>query len=143
MREKSMGSRFASWITVLVFAAIFLDLDGFKMINDRYGHTFGDAVLRTVAARIRDEVRLGDPVARWAGDEFAIVIEDASEPLVAHLMERLRERIRETFGVDGITLAVRASIGTAFYPGEAATPGALLELADQRMFRDKARGRAG
>ncbi len=79
MREKSMGSRFASWITVLVFAAIFLDLDGFKMINDRYGHTFGDAVLRTVAARIRDEVRLGDTVARWAGDEFAIVIEDASE----------------------------------------------------------------
>ncbi|MFB0935532.1 MAG: diguanylate cyclase [Propionivibrio sp.] len=124
-------------------AAIFLDLDGFKAINDIYGHKFGDAVLRTVAARVRDEVRMGDTVARWAGDEFAIVIEDAGEPLVAHLIERLRERIGEPFDLEGVGLAVTASIGAAFYPEEAATAGRLLELADQRMFEDKGQVKAG
>ena len=124
-------------------AAIFLDLDGFKQINDVYGHKFGDAVLRMVAARVRDEVRLGDTVARWAGDEFAIVIEEAGEPHVAHLIERLRLRIGESFDVEGVTLSVKASIGAAFYPGEAATPGQLLELADQRMFEDKGQGQGG
>ena len=124
-------------------ATIFLDLDGFKTINDVYGHKFGDVVLRTVAARIRDEVRMGDTVARWAGDEFAIVIEDAGEAHVVHLIERLRERIGESFDVEDVRLAVTASIGAAFYPEEAVTAGRLLELADQRMFEDKGQCKAG
>ena len=117
-------------------AIIFLDLDGFKRINDRYGHRFGDGVLSKVAARIRDEVRIGDTVSRWAGDEFAVIIDEADESRVGHLILRLRHRIARPFEVDGVTLGVAASIGAAFYPGEAATA-ALLELADRRMFVDK------
>lgn len=124
-------------------AIVFLDLDGFKRINDRHGHKFGDAVLSKVAARIRDEVRIGDTVARWAGDEFAVIIDEAGEARVGQLIQRLRRRIARPFEVDGVTLGVTASIGTAFYPGEAKTAAGLLELADQRMFAEKQRaGRA-
>jgi len=99
-------------------------------------------VLSKVAARVRDEVRIGDTVARWAGDEFAVIIEEASEVQVAQLVQRLRRRIAGSFEVDGTTLGVTASIGAAFYPAEAATAAELLELADQRMFADKENAKA-
>ena len=118
-------------------AALFMDLDGFKQINDRYGHKAGDVVLRTVAARIREEVRLGDTVARWAGDEFAIIIEEADERQVALLIERLQQRIAIPFTAGGALLSVKVSIGAAFYPDEAASSALLLELADQRMYQEK------
>jgi diguanylate cyclase (GGDEF)-like protein len=124
-------------------AALFMDLDGFKQINDRYGHKVGDLVLRTIAARIREEVRLGDTVARWAGDEFAIIIEEADEALVDQLVERLQSRIAIPFAAGGVMLSVRVSIGAAFYPGEADSSIHLLELADSRMYEAKARSRAG
>ena len=124
-------------------AALFMDLDGFKQINDRYGHKAGDLVLRTVAARIRDEVRVGDSVARWAGDEFAVIIEEADETQVVQLIERLRSRIALPFAVGGAMLSVKASIGAAFYPDEAASSTLLLELADQRMYEEKTRRQAG
>lgn len=57
-------------------AVVFVDLNDFKPINDRFGHKIGDRVLRTVALRLRDEVRIGDTVARWAGDEFALILEE-------------------------------------------------------------------
>ena len=123
-------------------AALFMDLDGFKQINDRYGHKVGDVVLRTVAARLREEVRLGDTVARWAGDEFAIIIEEADERQVALLIERLQQRIAIPFTAGGTLLSVKASIGAAFYPAEAASSALLLELADQRMYQEKTRRNA-
>ena len=124
-------------------ATVFLDLNDFKPINDRYGHKAGDRVLQTVATRIRELVRLGDTVSRWAGDEFAILIEDASEAHVANLIVRLRQHIEAPFEVDGHTLTISAAMGTAFYPDEAATPADLLELADQRMYENKARDKSG
>lgn len=123
-------------------AVVFFDLNGFKLINDQYGHKFGDAVLNTVAARIRDEMRIGDTVARWAGDEFAVIIEEAGEAEVAQLTERLHRRIAEPFEVGGLTLRVTTSIGAAFYPREVATAVELMELADQRMFADKESAKA-
>ena len=120
-------------------AVVFLDLNGFKSINDRYGHTVGDRVLQTVAARIREQVRLGDTVSRWAGDEYALIVEDTSENHVDQLIERLHHRIEAPFELDGLTLTVSAAIGAAYYPDEAATSAELLELADQRMYENKNR----
>lgn len=119
-------------------AAIFLDLNDFKQINDQYGHKSGDAVLQIVAARIREEVRLGDTVSRWAGDEFALIIEDATENHVAYLVNRLHQRIALPIDLKGATLTVEAAIGAAFYPDETASSAELLELADQRMYENKA-----
>ncbi len=124
-------------------AALFMDIDDFKSINDRYGHRIGDVVLRIVAARIREEVRLGDTVSRWAGDEFAIIIEDADEILVGQLVERLRQRLAVPFDIGEITLAVRTSIGVAFYPAQATSSANLLELADRRMYEEKGKRKAG
>ncbi len=126
-----------------MIAVLFLDLDGFKQINDRHGHKIGDVVLRTVADRLRTEVRLADTVARWAGDEFAIVIEDASRKKVEQLEERLRARVARPIEIEGASLLTGTSVGVAFYPIEAVTAHELLELADQRMFDDKARRRKG
>ena len=118
-------------------ATIFIDLNDFKPINDRFGHKVGDRVLRKVAERLRDEVRIGDTVSRWAGDEFALVVEEATPETVDQLIERLRQRIGEPFEVDGIHLVVTAAIGTASYPAEASSSVLLLELADRRMYADK------
>ena len=118
-------------------ATVFIDINDFKLINDRYGHTVGDRVLQTVAARVREQVRLGDTVSRWAGDEFVVIIEDTSESHVAQLIERLHGAIEAPFVVDGSTLTVSAAIGAAFYPDEAGTAIELLVLADQRMYESK------
>ena len=120
-------------------AVVFLDLNRFKPINDFYGHKFGDMVLQLIARRIRDEVRAADTVARWAGDEFALIIEAAEFEVVAQLVERLRPLISAPFYIGGVALSVGAAIGVAFYPSEADSAPALLELADQRMYADKAR----
>ncbi len=116
---------------------LFIDLDGFKEINDKFGHKAGDLALRTAAQRIRDEVRFSDTVARWGGDEFVAVIEDADEALMAHLSERLRQCIELPFDFGDARIGMSASIGIALLTAESATPAALLELADQRMFEEK------
>ena len=135
-RLEQMVSRHAR-VSQSLIAAVFLDLNGFKRINDVHGHRFGDAVLRIVAARIREEVRLSDTVARWAGDEFVLLIEGAEREFVAQLEQRLRRRIAVPFEVDSVALTVSAAIGIAYYPDEADSPAKLLELADRRMFEDK------
>ena len=118
-------------------AVIFLDLDGFKPINDQYGHKFGDVVLRVVASRVREAIRPGDTVSRWAGDEFVVLVEDAGEGLVVEMIDRLRQRIELAIEIDGKEVQVMASIGAACYPDEASSPAELLELADRRMYKDK------
>ena len=120
-------------------AAVFIDVNDFKPINDRHGHVVGDRVLQTIATRIREEVRLGDTVSRWAGDEYAVIIEDTTENSVLQLIERLHQRIKEPFDVGGTTLTVSVAIGAAYYPDEAATSAVLLALADQRMYDNKTR----
>lgn len=119
-------------------AVVFLDINDFKRINDRYGHHMGDRVLQTVATRIREEVRVGDTVSRWAGDEYAVIIEDTSEQHVTQLIERLHRRIALPLDLEGATLTIEAAIGAAFYPDEAGSANAILELADQRMYDNKA-----
>lgn len=118
-------------------AAVFIDVNDFKQINDRLGHAVGDRVLQTVATRIREQVRLGDTVSRWAGDEFVVIIEDTNESHVAQLVERLHCAIEAPFDVNGSPLTVSVAIGAAFYPDEAANAMELLVLADQRMYEGK------
>ena len=124
-------------------AVFFIDLDDFKPINDRYGHKAGDAVLRSVARRIREELRVGDTVARWAGDEFVVIVEGADASMVRRLLVRLRQRIASPVMIGTLALKVSASIGSACYPDEAGGAAQLLELADRRMYQDKTGRTAG
>ena len=118
-------------------AVVFVDLNGFKAYNDNHGHRFGDTVLRVVGRRLRDEVRLSDTVSRWAGDEYALIVEDAQPEEVTHLVNRLRSIVAAPFRVDGTPVTVTAAFGMAFFPQEAVSAAGLLELADQRMYADK------
>ncbi len=118
-------------------ALLFIDINDFKPINDRFGHLYGDRVLQATADRLREEVRIGDTVSRWAGDEFALIIEDANRDLVDALIERLQRRIAKPLEVYGHQFTLSTAIGSAFYPEEADSPASLLKLADQRMYEAK------
>jgi diguanylate cyclase (GGDEF)-like protein len=124
-------------------ALLFLDLDRFKQINDRYGHEAGDSILREVAARLEQAVRPGDIVARLGGDEFVVLCPgaDSTEHGVA-LAQRLREALATSPFVVGETgHTVTASIGVAV--ASSADPEMLLREADAAMYRAKDRGRNG
>jgi len=122
-------------------AILFMDLDGFKHVNDTLGHDVGDELLRAVAGRLAGAVRRGDAVARLGGDEFAVLIEDvdgdgatAAEHLAAHLCDSLSE----SFCVRGRMVAVRTSIGIALGPHPSDDPQLLLRDADVALYRAKA-----
>lgn len=119
--------------------ALFIDLDNFKEINDTQGHASGDIALQVAAERIRAEIRNSDTLARWGGDEFVAVIEQANEAMLEQLAERLIARIEQPFDAFGVTLRMSASIGRALLPAASATPQALLELADRHMYEEKQR----
>jgi diguanylate cyclase len=115
-----------------------LDLDGFKRINDTYGHQAGDAVLKAVAVRIEKEVRNQDTVARLGGDEYVIVLNhEKKSPLPNALKQRLSEVIRHPTEFHDHQLVVGASIGTATYPQDGATADELINAADAKMYLEK------
>ena len=122
-------------------AVMMLDLDGFKQVNDAYGHLAGDKLLIEVAGRLQAAVRAGDVVARLGGDEFAFVL---SGPLAvigaSSLAERILANLRDPFHTDGIVLFPRGSLGIAGFPIDAAEPLDLLRKADQALYLAKARG---
>lgn len=116
---------------------LFIDLDGFKAVNDRHGHDAGDALLRAVAERLQHEVRVSDTVARLGGDEFVVVLEDTDPERAEQLVARLHKRLGDPVDADGYLVQVGASVGMALYPQEGEDPEVLLKLADERMYRDK------
>jgi diguanylate cyclase (GGDEF)-like protein/PAS domain S-box-containing protein len=119
-------------------AVILVDLDGFKAVNDTFGHAHGDALLRGVAERLRQCLRAEDEVMRLGGDEFIVVVDDAQD--AQPLAERLLAALREPMTVAGTTLTVGASLGVASTV-DAAVPDELLRNADLAMYAAKAAGR--
>jgi diguanylate cyclase (GGDEF)-like protein/PAS domain S-box-containing protein len=123
-------------------ALLFIDLDGFKYVNDTYGHAAGDALLRTLGGRIRRCLRLGDAVARVGGDEFNVLLDDlGSEKDAARLARALLATIGEPVDVDGQAIALSASIGISFYPQDANDVDGLVTHADMAMYEAKGCGR--
>lgn len=120
---------------------MFLDLNGFKDVNDRHGHAAGDAVLRGVADRLRAGVRPSDTVARVGGDEFVILVENATDAGLEALSRRLQNAVCTPIGVAGQTLNVGVSVGVALATGGSVEAQDLLSQADARMYDAKRSGR--
>jgi diguanylate cyclase (GGDEF)-like protein/PAS domain S-box-containing protein len=128
----------------LGFALLFIDLDGFKAVNDRYGHEVGDALLREVAHRLRAGVRRNDSVVRLAGDEFMVLLEGEACTLAQArgVAEKLIGAVSLPMAVTGGTAQVGASIGIALYaPDDDTLPDALVREADRQMYAAKKAGR--
>ena len=122
---------------------MFLDFDGFKLINDSLGHTVGDQLLVAIARRLEACLRRGDRIARLGGDEFVILVEDARDlDDVARLAEGIRETLRPTFSIEGHEIFITASIGIAMNPTTPDQgPRNLLRDADMAMYHAKGKGR--
>ncbi|MFL6777468.1 MAG: putative bifunctional diguanylate cyclase/phosphodiesterase [Sphingomicrobium sp.] len=123
-------------------AILFLDLDGFKPVNDTFGHPKGDAVLRAVAKRLMDQVGEDGHVGRMGGDEFAIVLNDAqSRRKVEQLADRIIQTIKEPYVIDQTEIRIGVSIGCAFGPIDGATVDDLILKADLALYQAKDAGR--
>jgi diguanylate cyclase (GGDEF)-like protein len=123
-------------------AVLFIDLDGFKHINDAHGHGIGDIVLQAAAQRVRDAIRKSDTAARLGGDEFIVILGEVSQPAAAGVVaEKVLEALDVPFDVGGQQLFVSASVGISIYPGDGTDPEALVQNADRAMYRAKARGK--
>src|SRR5471032_216881 len=125
-----------------LFAILFMDLDGFKTINDSLGHTAGDEVLKAFAQRLLHCVRGGDTVARLGGDEYVVLLEHIASPDDAgHMAESVLERMRKGVWADKQPLQVTPSIGIALFPQDGETADTLLKHADAAMYEAKRSGR--
>jgi len=125
-------------------ALLFIDLDGFKLVNDTHGHEAGDALLKMVAARLLHEIRPGDTAARLAGDEFIVLCEQIDEPAsISALAERVNDALRQPIDFAGVPMFVSASIGVAVGHGTTHSADDLLRSADTAMYAVKQKGRDG
>jgi diguanylate cyclase (GGDEF)-like protein len=125
-------------------ALAYLDLDGFKEINDLFGHPAGDALLCEVASRLRAGLRTLDTVARLGGDEFALILPDiGSQQNAKHVIDKLLESLRNPFLYNGYTLVVSVSVGVSMHPLDGDSTDALTARADKAMYSAKAAGGSG
>jgi diguanylate cyclase (GGDEF)-like protein/PAS domain S-box-containing protein len=122
-------------------AVLFLDLDGFKVVNDSLGHDAGDELLVTVARRLRDCIRPGDTIARLGGDEFTVLLEDADADAAAQVAERIAQHLQSPIRLAEREVVVGTSVGIAVRTGPEDRPDDLLRDADAAMYAAKQRGR--
>jgi diguanylate cyclase (GGDEF)-like protein len=123
-------------------ALLFIDLDGFKTVNDTMGHAAGDEVLRSVACRLKDAVRPHDCVVRLGGDEFVVIVENIAHSLdAAHVAERILHAFQDSFRLTKGAHSVGVSIGIAMFPGDGTDAETLLHHADVAMYSVKTGGK--
>ena len=126
------------------FALLFIDLDGFKDINDRYGHEIGDEVLITIGKRLLKCIRKSDTVARMGGDEFTIVLRNIEDQdNLGRLVKKIHTTLQEVMHIDAIKCKVNSSIGVAIYPENGKDSETLLRSADAFMYEIKRNGKGG
>lgn len=123
---------------------LFIDLDGFKQVNDSFGHDVGDRLLTAVARRLKGVVRATDHCARLGGDEFVVMLHQIRDNVAAaDVASKLVEAIALPYHLDGMELRLQASIGIAMSPDDSQDVGALLRLADMAMYKAKRTGTGG
>ncbi len=129
----------------LPFAMAFVDLDGFKVVNDNYGHDVGDAVIKSASTRISDSVRTDDFVARLGGDEFVVLLpcHNADKANVSKAVKKILVSLAVPFDAGSQTITLSASIGVAFYPRDGKDLESLLRCADKEMYNVKRAGKNG
>ena len=126
-----------------IFAVLFLDIDRFKNINDRFGHLVGDKILIAISERLRSSTRFSDTVARLGGDEFVILVEDIENIEEAtQIASRIQDKISQTFKIDGHELYTSCSIGVILNDDSYRSAGEFLRDADIAMYRAKSDGRS-
>ncbi|PTM39254.1 EAL domain-containing protein [Bosea sp. 124] len=123
------------------FALLYVDLDGFKQVNDNLGHDIGDRVLTETGNRLRAAIRGSDLLARFGGDEFLLILPGANHAIVTVIAQRMIDAMSKAFILDNKTVYVTASIGIAMAPSDGATPADLLRHADTALYKAKAAGR--
>ena len=125
-----------------LLAICFLDLDGFKPVNDQFGHDVGDQVLIEVASRIKNSIREQDTISRHGGDEFALLLDDlASKEECEQTLRRIQQAITEPYLINGEKISIGASIGLTLYPQDDADADTLLRHADHAMYQAKVEGK--
>ena len=126
------------------FAVLFIDLDGFKNINDNYGHEVGDEALTTVGNRLLKCVRKSDTVARMGGDEYTVILKNVEDKEdIKNLVEKIHKSLQEVMQIDGVECFVNSSIGVALYPENGYDSETLLRNADSLMYEIKRNGKGG
>ncbi len=124
-----------------LLSLLFIDIDGFKEVNDRYSHTMGDKLLRMIASRLTSSVRESDSVARQGGDEFLVLLNSINVAEDSYkVAEKIRSEIEAPYFLDGFEFHVTASIGIAHYPEHANEVLALIQHADHAMYQSKHAG---
>lgn len=123
------------------FAVVFVDLDGFKPINDALGHSVGDAVLKSVARRLEQSVRKHDVISRYGGDEFVLILTHIHKNEVPSVAHKIISTIALPYEAGGKTVSLTSSVGIATYPDSGHTVDELVAHADAAMYRSKRAGR--
>lgn len=122
------------------FSVLFIDLDRFKVINDTYGHKFGDTFLEKVAGRIKSCVRSTDLVSRRGGDEFTVLLENGSFKAAENIARRIVEQLEQPFIINGVEVSTSPSIGIGVFPYHGQDTDELLRRADEAMYQAKREG---
>lgn len=141
-QERLSESIAAASSTSLLVALLFLDLDGFKLINDSLGHNIGDLLLKGVAGRLKGCLRGSDLISRLGGDEFTVILPTIPGKVeAARVAEKIRDAITQPFEIDGHPVAVTTSIGISLYPLDGQDTEVLIKNADAAMYRAKELGK--